>query len=74
MVATLKERKVIKPDEWAACIAGAVTIDEYRGILEKIGFRDIKGSDESHAINEEMETKGLHVKSMIWKATKPSFL
>jgi len=72
MVAIQKERKVINPEEWAACIAGAVTIDEYRGILEKTGFRDIKESDESHAINEEMASKGLHVKSMTWKATKPS--
>ena len=72
MVATLKGRKVINPDDWAACIAGAVTIDEYRGILEKTGFTDIQGSDEPHPINEEMASKEIHVKSMTWKATKPS--
>jgi len=72
MVATQESPKVIKPDEWAACIAGAVTIDEYKGILEKTGFKDIKASDESHPVNEEMESKGLHIKSMTWKATKPS--
>jgi arsenite methyltransferase len=72
MVATREGRKVINPDEWAACIAGAVTVDEYRAILEKTGFKDIKASDESHPINQEMESKGLHVKSMIWKAKKPS--
>ena len=72
MVATRTGRKAINPDEWAACIAGAVTIDEYKGVLEKTGFKDIKGSDEVHPINQEMVEKRLHVKSMIWKATKPS--
>jgi len=72
MVATKEDRKIIKPEEWAACIAGAVTIDKYRKILEKAGFRDIKESDESHPINEEMMSKGIHVKSMTWKATKPN--
>jgi SAM-dependent methyltransferase len=72
MVATQEGRKIIKPAEWAACIAGAVTVDEYRSILEKTGFTDIKAWDESHPINQEMALKGLHVKSMIWKATKPN--
>lgn len=72
MVATQEGRKVIKPEEWAACIAGAVTFGEYRSTLEKTGFIDIKGSDESHPINQEMTSKGLHVKSVTWKATKPS--
>ena len=72
MVATREGRKVIRPEEWAACIAGAVTFDEYRSILEKTGFTDIKGSDEAHPINQEMASKGLYVKSMIWKATKPN--
>jgi arsenite methyltransferase len=71
MVATQEGRKAIKPDEWAACIAGAVTFDEYRDILERTGFKDIRGLDESHPINEEMASKGLQVKSMTWKATKP---
>ena len=72
MVATQEGRKVIKPEDWAACIAGAVTFNEYRSILEKTGFINVEGSDESHPINEEMTSKGLHVKSVTWNATKPS--
>lgn len=72
MVATQETKKVIKPEEWAACIAGAITFDEYRSILEKAGFVKIEGSDESHPINEEMTSKGLDVKSVTWKATKPA--
>jgi len=26
---------------WVGCIAGALSVEEYRGILEKVGFRDI---------------------------------
>lgn len=72
MVATQEGRKEIKPEEWAACIAGAVTFNEYKGILEKTGFTEIEGSNEPHPINQEMESKRLSVKSMTWKATKPS--
>ena len=72
MVATQEARRVIKPEEWAACIAGAMTFDEYRSILEKTEFTDIKGLEESHPINQEMTAKGLHVKSVTWKATKPN--
>jgi arsenite methyltransferase len=72
MVATQGGRKEIKPEEWAACIAGAITHDEYRGILEKTGFVDIKGSDESHPINQEMVSRGFQVKSVTWSAAKPS--
>jgi len=72
MVATQQGRKPINPEEWAACISGAVTPSEYQGILEKAGFTGIKGSDESHPINEETASQGLHVKSMAWKATKPN--
>jgi SAM-dependent methyltransferase len=72
MVATQEARKVINPEEWAACIAGAVTFDEYRSILEKAGFVNIEGSDESHPINQEVTMKGLDVKSVTWKATKPN--
>ncbi len=72
MVATQEGRKSIDPDEWAACISGAVTPNEYRGILEKAGFIQIQGSDESHPINEETTSQQLHVKSMAWKATKRS--
>ena len=72
MVATQEARKVINPDEWAECIAGAVTVNEYRSILERTGFVNVEGSDESHPINQEMISKGLDVKSMAWKAMKPN--
>jgi arsenite methyltransferase len=72
MVATQESRKPIKPEDWAACIAGAVSWEEYRSLLEKAGFVNIEGSDESHPINQEMMSKGLQVKSVTWKATKPS--
>jgi len=72
MVATRENQKIIKPDEWAACIAGAVTVNEYRSILERTGFVNVEGSDESHPINQEMISKGLDVKSMTWKAMKPN--
>jgi len=72
MVATQESRKVIKPEEWAACIAGAVTFEEYRDILEKTGFLDTNALDESHPINEEMISQGLQVKSIAWMARKPN--
>jgi len=72
MVATKEDRKIIKPEEWAACIAGAVTFDEYKRILGKAGFKDIKSLDESHPINQEMVAKAIQVKSMTWRATKPT--
>ena len=72
MVATRETKKVIKPEEWAACIAGAVTFNEYRNTLEKAGFVNIEGSDEPHSINQEMIARGLDVKSVTWKATKPT--
>ncbi len=71
MVATQKGLKVINPEEWAACIAGAVTLDEYRAILEETGFTDISASDETHPINEDIAYKQLHVKSVAWTAVKP---
>ncbi|MGA3110367.1 MAG: methyltransferase domain-containing protein [Candidatus Bathyarchaeia archaeon] len=72
MVATQEGRKEVNPEEWAGCIAGAVTFNEYRGLLEKSGFIGIEGSDESHPINDEVASKGFQVKSVAWKATKPS--
>ena len=71
MVASREGRKEVKAEEWADCIAGAVTFSEYRRMLEKSGFTDIEGSDESHPINEEVAAKGFQVKSVAWKATKP---
>ena len=72
MVATQEGRKIVNAEEWAACIAGAVTFDEYRSILDKVGFVQIEGSDESHPINQDTASMGLHVKSVAWKAAKPT--
>ena len=72
MVATKEGMKIINPEEWAECIAGAVTFKEYKGILEEAGFKDIQALDESHPINEEMVSKGLQVKSIAWMAQKPN--
>jgi SAM-dependent methyltransferase len=72
MLATQENRKIIKPEEWAGCIAGAVTFKEYKRILEETGFRDIKALDETHPINEEMKSKQLPVKSVAWMAQKPN--
>ena len=72
MVATQEAKKIIQPAEWAACIAGAVTFEEYKGILEETGFKDIRALDETHPINEEMISKGLQVKSVAWMAQKPT--
>jgi SAM-dependent methyltransferase len=71
MVATHEGRGIINPEKWAACIAGAVTWDKYRTLLEEAGFVQIKGSDESHPINQDMVNKKIQVKSVTWKATKP---
>ena len=71
MVSTAGAKKQnINPDEWAACIAGAITSEEYRDVLEKSGFDDIKASDETHSINDECCSKGIPVKSVAWSATK----
>jgi arsenite methyltransferase len=72
MVATQPGHKEINLEEWAACIAGAITSDEYRGILQGTGFVEIKASDEAHPINEETQSTGLQVKSVTWSAAKPS--
>ncbi len=72
MVATQEVQKIINPEEWAACIAGAVTFDEYKSILDKVGFVHVEGSDESHPINQDTASMGLPVKSVSWKAAKPS--
>ena len=71
MIATTAARKVIKPEEWAACIAGALTLQEYRGVLDETGFTDVRVLDETHPINEEALSKSLQVKSVSWTAQKP---
>lgn len=73
MVATTAARNhIINPDEWAACIAGAITSEEYRDVLEKSGFKEVEALDETHPINDECCSKGIPVKSVTWLATKPS--
>lgn len=72
MIATQHQRGIIKPDEWAACIAGAVTFEKYKGILEKTGFENIEAKDEAYTINGDESAKGLEVKSMAWVARKPN--
>jgi SAM-dependent methyltransferase len=72
MIAVTKGGAIIKPEEWAECISGAVTMEEYRAILQDSGFKDIQAVDENHPINDEMASKGLQVKSVAWTAQKPS--
>ena len=72
MVATQEGKKMIKPEEWAECISGAVTFKEYKSILEETGFKEINSLDETHPINEEVMSKRLQVKSIAWIAQKPS--
>jgi len=72
MVATEAGLRVVNPEEWAACIAGAVTYNEYRSILQETGFAGIDALDESHLINREMESTSIPVKSITWTAAKPS--
>lgn len=72
MVATQQSREIIDPEEWAECISGAVTLKEYKDILEETGFRNIHALDETHPVNEEMLSKGLLIKSVAWTAQKPN--
>jgi len=71
MVATGNSQGEIKLEEWAACIAGAVTWNEYRNLLDKSGFIEIEGTYESHPLDEEAMYKG-KVKSVTWTGNKPS--
>ena len=71
MVATQETKKIINPEEWANCVAGAVTLKEYRDLLEETGFRQIEALNERHPTNEEMKAKGLQVNSVAWMAQKP---
>ncbi len=72
MVATQAGRKEVKPEEWASCIAGAVSWEQYRNLLVDTGFADVAGTDEPHPINQEMASKAIPVKSVTWTATKPN--
>ncbi len=72
MVATSKSLKPIDFEEWAACIAGAVTVEEYRILLEQTGFQNIKYLDENHPINDSCCSMNIPAKSVTWVATKPT--
>jgi SAM-dependent methyltransferase len=71
MVATSKSTKPIDYEEWAACIAGAVTLEEYAGLLERAGFQNIKHIDEDHSINDSCCDTNVPAKSVTWLGTKP---
>ncbi len=73
MVATNNSKKElpINPEDWAACISGAITIDEYENLLRKTGFQDITHVDEPSPLNDTCSSQGLQVKSVAWLATKP---
>jgi SAM-dependent methyltransferase len=59
------------PEEWASCIAGAITVNEYRDLLEKAGFQGISYLDETPTSNETCYSKESPVKSVSWLAAKP---
>ena len=73
MVSTAQETKrTINAEDWAACIAGAVTTEEYESLLNETGFRNVKQVEEDYALNETCCEQGLQVKSLGWLAVKPS--
>jgi len=72
MIATKKPEgeRAVDPEEWAACIAGAVTLEEYEGFLREAGLQDIKHLDENYSMDSCCSTE-IPVKSVTWLATKP---
>ena len=58
-------------EAWASCLAGAITIDEYKDLLEETGFQNIKYVDENPAAVESCCSTTYAVKSVTWSATKP---
>ena len=74
MVATKKPEgeREIDPEQWAACISGAVTQEEYEGFLREAGFSDVRHLDENYTIDSESSCCSTEspVKSMTWMATK----
>jgi arsenite methyltransferase len=59
------------PEEWASCIAGSVTIDEYRELLQRAGFQGISCHDENLGSGVTCCSKENLVKSVSWLAAKP---
>ncbi len=72
IVATRKSTKDqgVNPEDWAACIAGAITIDEYNALLQEAGFQDIKYLDETSGVMDIATQIGSDLRSVTWSATK----
>jgi ubiquinone/menaquinone biosynthesis C-methylase UbiE len=72
MVTTKKREGTIDPDQWAACIAGAVTLEEYKQFLQESGFEEIWHMKENYAMDSCCSTEDDGpVKSVTWLAAKP---
>lgn len=73
MIATKKHEGELEidPDEWAACIAGAVTLEEYERTLRETGFAEIRHLDENYPM-EVCCSSAFPVRSVTWLATKPT--
>lgn len=69
---TPRSRQTINAEDWAACIAGAVTTEEYEKLLNETGFQKVKHVEENSALNETCCEQGLQVRSVGWLAIKPS--
>ena len=73
MIAMKKLEGAIDPEQWATCIAGAVTLEEYEQLLLETGFREIRHLDENYTIESESSccsTEAIPVRSVTWLATK----
>lgn len=72
MITTKKPEgeRAVDPEEWAACIAGAVTLEEYEGFLRETGLQEIRHLDENYSMDSCCSTE-IPVKSVTWLATKP---
>ena len=72
MVATGKSGKnrTINPDDWASCLAGAITSAEYKELLQKTGFREIMWLDENFEANGGCCSNSVPVRSVTWLARK----
>jgi len=71
MIATKKLEGAVDPEQWAACIAGAVTLEEYRQFLQEAGFKEIFHLDEDYTSDSSCcSTETLPVRSVKWLATK----
>jgi len=65
-------KRKISAQEWAACIAGAIPVEEYENLLNETGFQNVKHVEEDSPLNETCCRQGFQVKSVGWLAIKPS--